>query len=131
MSLIDLYIDPLSICIFSKTTCGYCQKAKRILTQYKVNIQIYELNQITNGLDLSQDLLNRTNQNTVPNIYIFGKHIGGFTELNNLHKNGELSQIINNKSELYECSFCGIQSFAKEKICNCVPNQFNDWGEPL
>ena len=75
MSLIDFYIDPLSICVFSKTTCGYCQKAKKILTQYTVNIQIYELNQITNGLDLSQDLMNRTNQNTVPNIFIFGKRI--------------------------------------------------------
>ena len=132
MSLIDFYIDPSSICVFSKSTCGYCQKAKKILAQYKVNIQIFELNQITNGLDLSQDLMNRTNQNTVPNIFIFGKHIGGYTELNNLHKNGELSKLINNnKSELYECSFCGNQSFTKEKTCNCFPNQFNDWGEPL
>jgi len=131
MSLIDFYIDPSSICIFSKTTCGYCQKAKNILSQYKVNIRIYELNQITNGLELSQDLMNRTNQNTVPNIFIFGKHIGGYTELNNLHKNGELSKLSKNNEIVYECSFCGNHSLTKEKTCNCFPNQFNDWGEPL
>ena len=34
----------------------------------------------------------RSNQNTVPNIFIQGKHIGGYDELKLLQKNGSLEQ---------------------------------------
>ena len=73
--MIEFYIDPDSICIFSKTTCSFCHKAIKLLDNYNVNVQLIELDKITEGPMLSQELLTRTKQKTVPNIFIFGKHI--------------------------------------------------------
>ena len=80
--MIEFYIDPDSICIFSKTTCSFCHKAIGLLKNYNVNVQLIELDKIREGAMLSQELLTHTKQKTVPNIFIFGKHIGGFSELN-------------------------------------------------
>jgi len=129
--MIEFYIDPDSICIFSKTTCSFCHKAIGLLNNYNVNVQLIELDKIREGPMLSQELFTRTNQKTVPNIFIFGKHIGGFSELNNLHNQGILSTLINQKSLIYQCNFCGKQSSDKNITCNCFPRQFDDWGAPL
>ena len=129
--MIEFYIDPDSICIFSKTTCSFCHKAVSLLNNYNVNVQLIELDKIKEGPMLSQELFTRTNQKTVPNIFIFGKHIGGFSELNNLHNQGILSTLINQKSLIYQCNFCGKQSSDKNITCNCFPRQFDDWGAPL
>jgi|TARA_B110000444_G_C18303671_1_gene350715 glutaredoxin 3 len=129
--MIEFYIDPDSICIFSKTTCSFCHKAIGLLNNYNVNVQLIELDKITEGAILSQELFTRTKQKTVPNIFIFGKHIGGFSELNNLHNQGILSTLINQKSLIYQCNFCGKQSSDKNITCNCFPRQFDDWGAPL
>ena len=129
--MIEFYIDPDSICIFSKTTCSFCHKAIGLLNNYNVNVQLIELDKITEGAILSQELFTRTKQKTVPNIFIFGKHIGGFSELNNLHNQGILSTLINQKSLIYQCGFCGKQSSDKNLVCNCFPRQFDDWGGPL
>ena len=80
---------------------------------------------------LSQELLTHTKQKTVPNIFIFGKHIGGFSELNDLHNQGILSTLINQKSLIYLCNLCGKESSDTNLICNCFPRQFEDWGSPL
>ena len=129
--MIEFYIDPDSICIFSKTTCSFCHKAISLLNNYNVNVQLIELDKIREGPMLSQELFTRTNQKTVPNIFIFGKHIGGFSELNNLHNQGILSTLINQKSLIYLCNLCGKESPDKNLICNCFPRQFEDWGAPL
>ena len=129
--MIEFYIDPDSICIFSKTTCSFCRKAISLLNNYNVNVQLIELDKIREGPMLSQELFTRTNQKTVPNIFIFGKHIGGFSELNNLHNQGILSTLINQKSLIYLCNLCGKESPDKNLICNCFPRQFSDWGAPL
>jgi glutaredoxin len=129
--MIEFYIDPDSICIFSKTTCSFCHKAIGLLKNYNVNVQLIELDKIREGAMLSQELFTRTNQKTVPNIFIFGKHIGGFSELNDLHNQGILSTLINQKSLIYLCNLCGKESSDKNLICNCFPRQFEDWGAPL
>jgi len=129
--MIEFYINPDSICIFSKTTCSFCHKAVELLKNYNVNVQLIELDKIKEGPMLSKELLTRTNQKTVPNIFIFGKHIGGFSELNDLHNKNDLYNLINQKSLIYKCSFCGKQSSDTKFICNCFPRSFDDWGAPL
>jgi len=129
--MIEFYIDPDSICIFSKTTCSFCHKAIGLLNNYNVNVQLIELDKIREGPMLSQELFARTKQKTVPNIFIFGKHVGGFSELNDLHNQGILSTLINQKSLIYQCNFYGKQSSDKNITCNCFPRQFDDWGAPL
>lgn len=131
MSLIDFYIDPTQICIFSKTTCGYCSRAKQLLkTDYSVNVQIIELDQLKEGPTIATDLRNKTGLTTVPNIFIFGKHIGGYSDLKELHDNGTLRTIIQQKPSNYLCSFCGKKSPTKNLGCGCFPQHYADWVSP-
>lgn len=87
------------IVIFSKSYCPYCKRAKSILTSdfshLKDQIFIREcvpllrvlsfpkltaalrLDQVPDGHEIQDYLLEKTGQSTVPNIFINTKHIGG------------------------------------------------------
>ena len=132
MSLLHFYINPLKICIFSKTTCSYCDKAKELLNTYNIEPQIIEINKSSQSHFIGNELKKLTNQTTVPNIFVFGLHIGGYNELKELHNNNKLKQIIKEKTEeKYICEFCGIISHNKKQICNCFQKPFDDWGTPI
>ena len=67
-----------SALIITADWCPYCKKAKMLLVKNKipyVNIDI-EKNDIT-----PNDIKILTNQMSIPQIYLNGKHIGGYTDL--------------------------------------------------
>ena len=132
MSQLYTYIHSCQITIFSKTTCSYCTKAKQLLNnQYNVNVQIVELDQMVEGVNIANELKVHTKQPTVPNIFLFGNHIGGYTELKNLHDSGTLSTLIKEKTNPYTCGFCGKSSPSKNLTCKCFSTSFADWGSML
>lgn len=131
MSALDFYIDPHSICIFSKSSCPYCVKAVQLITtHYNIVPQIIDIGVIQNGHELSRLLTRTTRQTTVPNIFIFGKHIGGYSELEELHKSGKLNYVLKSVSQ-YRCDMCGKNFDNKNYMCCCFPRQLEDWGAPL
>lgn len=132
MSLVDFYINPNGISIFSKTTCGFCSKTKILLSNEYQNAttQIFELDEMKEGSSIAMELKRRTNQSTVPNIFVFGRHIGGYTELNNLHLDGTLRRLVNEQNMIYSCEYCGKNSPTKNLSCGCFYGGFNDWGAP-
>lgn len=132
MSLIDFYIDTKRISIFSKTTCGFCTKAKLLISNNYPNtpLQVFELDNMNEGPSIAIELKMRTNQSTVPNIFVFGKHIGGYTELNNLHMNGTLRDLIQKQGMVYSCDYCGKQFSTKKMSCDCFYGWFDEWGAP-
>ena len=81
-------IESSPVIIYSKSTCPFCVKAKEVLTKglNDVSTQVssegilfieeidYENDR---GLALQTGLFAITQQRTVPNIFIGGKHIGG------------------------------------------------------
>lgn len=130
MSIIDFYIDPNKICVFSNTNCSFCSKAKYLLNDFSQSYKVIELDTTPNGPFIASELLRRTNQRTVPNIFLYGRHIGGYSELKTLYDSGDLNKIINRNLTQYQCEFCGKTSNTKEVMCRCFPRQFSDWGEP-
>lgn len=129
MSLVDFYIDSNKVCIFSKTTCGFCNKAKQLLQKCNIEPIIYELDTLQEGQILHEHLISKTNHKTVPNIFINGNHIGGYSELEQLFKSGKLS--VMTQSFQYICSFCGKTSLTKDlEACNCFHKYTDDWGRP-
>lgn len=113
--MLDFYVVPTGITIFSKTTCSYCIKAKELLNKYSVSLQIYELDTMSNGQLVANELKRQTNRTTVPNIFIYGNNIGGFDELQKMDNTGELNTIINNNSTVTPMEyFVG----------------WDDWGKP-
>lgn len=125
--IIDFYVNPDNICIFSKTTCKYCEKAKKLLDSYSsVKTTIYELDFLQEGKFLQNELIKETNHVTVPNIFILGTHIGGLDELIQLENKGVLKDLFSKFK--YRCEFCNKLLPTKEYSCGCYPRAFSDWG---
>jgi glutaredoxin len=64
--------------IWSKDFCGYCENAKTLLKQKGIS---YEERKIGGGYTKEQLLESVPTAKTVPQIFLDGKYIGGYTEL--------------------------------------------------
>ena len=92
---IEEEINSHKVMMYSKSYCGYCNTAKAIFKKYKtVDVEIKELDISKNGYEIQDVLEELTNQRTVPNIFIGGKHIGGCSVLENLEKKGDLAKLL-------------------------------------
>ncbi|GMQ92053.1 MAG: glutaredoxin 3 [Gammaproteobacteria bacterium] len=78
--------------IYSTGTCPICDKAKSLLTKWGVAYKEIRVDQDQAGLREMMQVSN--NARTVPQITIDEKWIGGFTELTELHMDGELDDLI-------------------------------------
>ncbi|KAI7862468.1 glutaredoxin 1 [Spinellus fusiger] len=97
MSLIKKTVESIIannlVVVFSKSYCPYCVKAKSILTQSNIEFFSIELDKEDNGDEIQEYLKAKTNQRTVPNIFIKEKHIGGCSDLTALESSGELQKL--------------------------------------
>lgn len=67
--------------VWSKYHCPYCDQAKALLTQKGIR---FEEKKIGDGFTKEELLEAVPNARTVPQIFLDGKLIGGFTELKKL-----------------------------------------------
>ena len=74
-------IKSAKVIVYSKTYCPYCTEAKNILNRGQVKYEVRELDKMADGAQIQETLYKITNQNTVPNIFIAGRHIGGCSDL--------------------------------------------------
>lgn len=83
------------VTIFSTGTCPLCEKSKTLLTKWGI---AYDERRVDlNHDDLSEMHKISNGARTVPQIVIQGKWIGGFSELTELHMDGELDELIAKK----------------------------------
>ena len=71
--------------------CSYCGAAQMLLTKKGVD---YEFVLVSDDAELREDVMRRSGQQTVPQIFIGGEPIGGFDELNALDKDGRLDALL-------------------------------------
>lgn len=74
----------------SKTWCPDCVYAKKVYADLNVESHLVELDKLDNGKELQEAFLQITNQNTVPNVFIKGEHIGTEHDIARMVENGEL-----------------------------------------
>ena len=78
--------------LYTKATCGYSQRAKRLLDGKGVD---YTDHDITMGGPQRAEMLERApGHTTVPQIFIDGRHIGGSDDLAALERSGELDRLL-------------------------------------
>jgi len=78
--------------IYTKPTCGFCHAAKRLLTGKGVSFA--ETN-ISAQPDKRPEMIQRANgRSTVPQIFIDGKHVGGFDDLAAASSSGALDKLL-------------------------------------
>lgn len=79
------------VVMYSTTPCPYCVSAKRLLNSK--NIAFVEIN-LVDKPDEMMALKERTGWRTVPQIFINGELIGGYTDLAALNESGNLDKIL-------------------------------------
>jgi glutaredoxin 3 len=78
--------------IYTKSFCGYCWRARDLLDSKDV---AYEEHVIDTGGPKREEMIQRANgRSTVPQIFIDGRHIGGFTDLLALERAGMLDELL-------------------------------------
>lgn len=87
----QLINDYKLLCV-SKTWCPDCVYAKKVMDELKAKPHYVELDLMDNGKELQAAFLELTKQNTVPNLFIAGEHIGTEHDIKRMHENGELEQ---------------------------------------
>ena len=84
------------VVIYSTDYCGYCIRAKRLLDD--CGIEYEEIMASTLSHEQIVELMNKTKMRTFPQIFIFGKLVGGYTELKALDDKAGLSTVMQNKT---------------------------------
>ena len=79
------------IIIYTADYCPYCKAAKEFL---KAKGVAYQEIDITHDQEKRRDIASRSGQKTVPQIFINGKSIGGYSDLKALDEKGELNKIL-------------------------------------
>lgn len=78
--------------IYSTGACPICDKTKMLLTKWSIAYEEARIDQSRDALREMSEVSN--NARTVPQIVIDGKWIGGFSELTELHMDGDLDGLI-------------------------------------
>ena len=78
--------------IYTKMTCGFCLRAKRLLDMKKVEYEEYA---VDFGGPKKAEMVERAGgRMTVPQIFINGRHVGGCDELMSLEQQGKLDELL-------------------------------------
>jgi glutaredoxin 3 len=77
--------------VYTTLFCPYCTAAKSLLTKKGVSFEEIDA---TGNPDLRQEIMERSGQHTVPQIFIDEQSVGGFSELNELEMCGELDELL-------------------------------------
>ena len=82
----------LTVLIYTKKTCSYCDHAKKLLNEKKISFQ-----EIAVDIDSEKraEMEKLSGRRTVPQIFINGKSIGGYDDLSALAQSGQLDILLN------------------------------------
>ncbi len=75
--------------------CPFCIRAKKLLNEKNVAFEDHDItaNEVEERQKLGE-IIGSTGRTSVPQIFINGKHIGGYTDLKALNESGELDEML-------------------------------------
>ncbi|MGL4405012.1 MAG: glutaredoxin 3 [Notoacmeibacter sp.] len=79
------------VIIYTRQMCSYCSAAKSLLGQKGVAFIEHDA---SFSPDLRAEMIEKSGRSTFPQIFIGGKHIGGFDDLNALNRAGSLDAML-------------------------------------
>ena len=81
-----------NITMYSGPMCAFCDAAKRLLVRN--NLSFKEID-ISTGDGLMEEMINKSNgKRTIPQIFFDEHHVGGYQELRDLEKSGDLKSFL-------------------------------------
>ena len=85
----------MSIVVYTKDSCPYCSMAKQLL--HSKGVEWTEIN-IETEPGRREEMIERSGQMTVPQIFIGENHVGGFDDLSAMESAGELDLLLDRAS---------------------------------
>ena len=79
------------VLMYTTAVCPYCVNAKKLLAQKGVTVEEIRVDREP---QFRQEMMEKSRQRTVPQIWIGDVHVGGFTDLWALDKNGKLDELL-------------------------------------
>ncbi|MBK8183889.1 MAG: glutaredoxin 3 [Candidatus Competibacteraceae bacterium] len=79
------------ILLYATKFCPYCRRARALLDSKGVSYKVLDVNQ---NPALWKEINDRTGRNTVPQIFIGGRHVGGCDDLYDIERRGELDPLL-------------------------------------
>ena len=74
--------------MYSGPMCNFCEAAKKLLKRNNLDFEIID---ISSEKGLIEEMIKKSNgKRTIPQIFFDNQHIGGYAELRELEKNGNL-----------------------------------------
>ena len=81
-----------NIIMYSGPLCNFCEAAKRLLVRN--NLKFREID-ISTKDGLREEMIQKSNgKRTIPQIFFDDHHVGGYVELRELEKKGELNNLL-------------------------------------
>ena len=81
-----------NITMYSGPLCNFCEAAKRLLLRN--NLEFKEID-ISTKDGLREEMIKKSNgKRTIPQIFFDNFHVGGYVELRELEKKGELIKLL-------------------------------------
>ena len=77
--------------MYSTRFCPYCMAARRLLDAKQVEYTVYDLDREPAR---RKEMMERSGRHTVPQIFIEGRHIGGFDDMAALDAEGGLDPLL-------------------------------------
>lgn len=78
--------------IYTKMTCGFCIRAKRLLEMKQIAYEEYAVD--FGGAKKAEMVKRAGGRMTVPQIFINGRHVGGCDDLMALEYQGKLDELL-------------------------------------
>lgn len=86
-----------NVVIYTTARCPYCLNAKKLLEQKGVG---YTEISVDNDDQKRDEMIKRSGQRTVPQIFINERSIGGFDALSTLNSSGQLDALLKDENKL-------------------------------
>jgi glutaredoxin 3 len=77
--------------MYTTAICPYCVRAKYLLDNKGVS---FEEIRIDHNPETMQEMMQRSNRHTVPQIFIGDHHVGGYDDLAALEMSGRLDELL-------------------------------------
>ena len=83
--------DAPDVLVYATPFCPYCVAAKSLLREKGVS---YREVDVSRNDAVRAEMIDRTGQRTVPQVFIGSHHVGGFEELSALDQQGQLDPLL-------------------------------------
>ena len=80
------------VVMYGRDGCGYCRRARELFARKGIAYTEIDVEKVSGARTQMQQ---RSGRDTVPQIFVGARHLGGYDDINALDSAGELDDILN------------------------------------